>query len=116
MSHITGFLRRTVSVLAVTTVVAGLTATPTAVAEVQHPRQQWLRDSQAGLFLHWGMRTSPGYTSCSAWESAVTDGGWTPGYWVNEAKKLHARYLVLVSFHSRLGYGRAWPSKIPGSC
>ncbi|MGW2432296.1 alpha-L-fucosidase [Streptomyces sp. NPDC001640] len=34
---------------------------------------------------------------------------------MDEARKLHASYLVLASFHSRLGYSRAWPSKIPGS-
>ncbi|GIG60538.1 alpha-L-fucosidase [Longispora fulva] len=90
--------------------------TPPAQAEVEHPRQAYLRDATGGLFLHWGMRTSPGYTSCSAWENAVTSGGWTPGYWVSEAKKLHTQYLVLATFHSRLGYARPWPSAIPGSC
>jgi alpha-L-fucosidase len=25
-----------------------------AHAELQHPRQDWLRASTAGLFLHWG--------------------------------------------------------------
>ena len=89
---------------------------PAARAELQHPRQRFLRGSTAGLFLHWGLRTSPQHTSCSAWESDVTQGGWTAAYWVNEAKKLHAQYLVLASFHSRLGYARAWPSSIPGSC
>jgi alpha-L-fucosidase len=91
-------------------------ATPAAHAELQNPRQQFLRDSTAGLFLHWGLRTSPSHTSCSAWEADVTNGGWTPDYWVNEGKKLHVQYLVLASFHSRLGYARAWPSSIPGSC
>ncbi|MCO1578550.1 discoidin domain-containing protein [Crossiella sp. SN42] len=93
----------------------GLGVTP-AAAEVVHPRQDWLRAATAGLFLHWGMRTSPGYTSCSAWENAITAGGWSPDYWITEARKLHAQYLVLASFHSRLGYGKAWPSKVPGSC
>ncbi|AEM83406.1 discoidin domain-containing protein [Streptomyces violaceusniger] len=93
-----------------------LTGPAPARADVINPRQQWLRDSQAGLFLHWGMRTSPGYTDCSAWEKAVTDGGWKADYWVAEAKQLHASYLVLASFHSRLGYARAWPSAVPGSC
>lgn len=104
--------------IALTTMVAvlGLVGAAPASADLQNPRQQWLRDSQAGLFLHWGMRTSPGYTSCSAWEKAVTDGGWTPAYWINEAKKLHTQYLVLASFHSKLGYSKAWPSSIPGSC
>ncbi|GLZ29341.1 alpha-L-fucosidase [Lentzea sp. NBRC 105346] len=89
---------------------------PSAHAELNHPRQQFLRDSTGGLFLHWGMRTSPGYTSCGAWESAVTNGGWNPGYWVDETRKLHGQYLVLATFHSRLGYARPWPSAIPGSC
>jgi hypothetical protein len=112
-------LRRTgaaVALLAALSVVLSLVVIPAAQAEMLHPRQQWLRESTGGLFLHWGMRTAPGYTDCAEWEKAVTDGGWTPGYWVDEALKLHTQYLVLASFHSRLGYGRAWPSKIPGSC
>ncbi len=108
--------RRLVAVLAALAVILGTAAVQPARAELQHPRQQWLRDSTAGLFLHWGMRTSPGYTSCEAWESAITGGGWTADYWVTEAQKLHAQYLVLATFHSRLGYARAWPSRIPGSC
>jgi hypothetical protein len=96
--------------------ISGLVVSTPARAEMLQPRQQWLRDSTAGLFLHWGMATAPGYKDCAAWEKAITDGGWTPDYWVNEGLKLHVQYLVLASFHSRLGYGRAWPSAIPGSC
>jgi len=107
---------RAATVLASAVMVAGVVATPTATAELQNPRQDWLRASQAGLFLHWGERTSPSHTSCTSWENDVTNGGWTPQYWVNEAKKLHTSYLVFASFHSRLGYARAYPSKIPGSC
>src|SRR5439155_22229855 len=103
------------ALLATAGVLATLAGTP-AHAELTNPCQQFLRDSQAGLFLHWGLRTSPQHTSCSTWESDVLAGGWTPTYWVNEAKKLHTQYLVLASFHSRLGYARAWPSAIPGSC
>jgi polygalacturonase len=84
--------------------------------DLENPRQDFLRNSVGGLFLHWGLRTDPAHTSCSAWEKDVTDGGWTPDYWVNEARKLHTQYLVLATFHSRLGYARPWPSKIPGSC
>ncbi|WP_410564019.1 alpha-L-fucosidase [Amycolatopsis sp. cmx-4-61] len=94
--------------------VAGL-VTP-AHAELHHPRQDWLRASTAGLFLHWGMFTAPRHTDCAAWERDVTDGGWTPGYWIDEAGKLGASYVVLTTFHSRLGYARPWPSKVPGSC
>jgi alpha-L-fucosidase len=101
---------------------------------VLHPRQRFLAESRAGLFLHWGIRTAPAHPAgeseerseaesrsvsvrrlCVAWEAAVTGGGWDPAYWVREARKLHARYLVLACFHSRLGYGRAWPSRVPGS-
>lgn len=95
---------------------ATMTVTTPAHAELFHPRQAFLRGANAGLFLHWGMFTAPLHTDCAEWEKAVTDGGWTAGYWVNEARKLHAQYLVLASFHSRLGYARAWPSQIPGSC
>jgi len=87
-----------------------------ANAEVYHPRQDWLRASTAGLFLHWGMFTAPRHTDCAAWEHDVTAGGWTPDYWIDEATKLGASYVVLTTFHSRLGYARPWPSKIPGSC
>ncbi len=107
---------RLTTCLAVLSVTLGLVAALPARAELEHPRQEWMRNSTAGLFLHWGMRTSPGYTSCTAWENAVTDGGWSANYWVTEAQKLHAQYIVLATFHSRLGYARPYPSKIPGSC
>ncbi|MEW2048746.1 discoidin domain-containing protein [Streptomyces sp. NPDC005476] len=118
--------RRAAAILLfVLAVVLGLTQ-PAALASqapaaqpalrADNPRQDFLRASVGGLFLHWGLRTAPAHTSCSAWEKDVTDGGWTPGYWVKEAQKLHTQYLVLATFHSRLGYARPWPSKIPGSC
>ncbi|MGW5243039.1 glycosyl hydrolase family 28 protein [Streptomyces sp. NPDC004129] len=84
--------------------------------DLENPRQAFLRGSVGGLFLHWGLRTAPAHTDCTAWEHDVTGGGWSPDYWVNEARKLHTQYLVLATFHSRLGYARPWPSKIPGSC
>ncbi len=102
---------------AICALLAGLlVGTGTANAEVQNPRQAWMRASTAGLFLHWGMFTAPRHLDCAAWEHDVTDGGWQPDYWVDEARKLGASYIVLATFHSRLGYARPWPSKIPGSC
>jgi alpha-L-fucosidase len=98
-------------------------AAPAANAELLHPRQEFLRNSTAGLFLHRGMFTAPLQTGvtdyrqyCANWEQAVDDGGWNADDWVDEAQKLHARYIVLATFHSRLGYARPWPSEIPGSC
>ncbi|MGW1866020.1 discoidin domain-containing protein [Streptomyces mauvecolor] len=102
--------------LVVALILGALALQAPARADLQNPRQDFLRASTSGLFLHWGESTAPAHTSCSAWESDVTAGGWTPDYWVNEARKLHAQYLVLATFHSRLGYARPWPSKIPGSC
>jgi F5/8 type C domain/Carbohydrate binding module (family 6) len=87
-----------------------------AHADLLNPRQDFLRDSVGGLFLHWGERTSPQHTNCAQWESDVTAGGWSASYWVNEAVKLHEQYITLATFHSRLGYARPWPSQIPGSC
>ncbi|MEV0347569.1 carbohydrate-binding protein [Nonomuraea sp. NPDC050680] len=104
------------AVLAVLALLLGLLTALPARADLQHPRQAFLRNSIAGLFLHWGERTSPQHTSCSGWEADVTNGGWSASYWVNEAKKLHAQYIVLATFHSRLGYARPYPSSIPGSC
>ena len=109
-----------------TTVVAtgfvAFAATP-AHSELYNPRQEWLRNSTAGLFLHWGLRTDRGpgnapflVGDCANWENEVTSTGWSANYWADEALKLHVQYLVLASFHSRLGYARAWPSRIPGSC
>ena len=114
----TGPRRRAATViLFVVAVVLGLThlaalAAPHSTAS----RQDFLRNSVGGLFLHWGLRTAPAHTSCTVWEDDVTNGGWSADYWVKEAQKLHTQYLVLASFHSRLGYARTWPSKIPGSC
>lgn len=108
--------RRVTALLAALFVWLGLMGPLPAQADLFHPRQEWMRDSTAGLFLHWGMQTAPGYTDCDKWEAAVTNGGWDPDYWVNEAIKLHASYIVLATFHSRLGYARPWPSEIPGSC
>ncbi|MEU6257501.1 alpha-L-fucosidase [Streptomyces sp. NPDC047043] len=85
-------------------------------AEPSPPRQTVLRNATAGLFLHWGMFTAPKHYDCASWEQAVTDGGWSPEYWVDEARKIRASYIVLATFHSRLGYARPWPSQIPGSC
>jgi alpha-L-fucosidase len=109
------FRRIATAVLLVLSVVVAIPSA-TANAELTSPRQTWLRDATNGLFLHWGERTAPAHTDCAAWEKDVTDGGWNAKYWIDEAKKLHAQYVVLASFHSRLGYARAWPSAIPGSC
>ncbi|MBO1330740.1 alpha-L-fucosidase [Streptomyces sp. VRA16 Mangrove soil] len=87
-----------------------------AVPGMYNPRQNWLRAASGGLFLHWGMYTEPKHYDCASWEKAVNDSGWNPDYWVDQTKKLHGSYIVLATFHSRLGYARPWPSKIPGSC
>jgi hypothetical protein len=101
---------------AVAAVVVALVGVAPARADLQNPRQDWIRAATGGLFLHWGMRTSPGYTSCTAWETAINSGHWDANYWVDEAVKLHVQYITLASFHSRLGYSRPWPSSIPGTC
>ena len=104
------------AVVATVLALVGPGAAKPAHADLQNPRQDFLRASTNGVFLHWGMLTSPGFTSCTAWENAITSGGWSADYWVSEAQKLHASYITLATFHSKLGYGRAWPSPIPGTC
>ncbi|MHC3473033.1 alpha-L-fucosidase [Streptomyces sp. 7R007] len=105
---------------AVLALLCGLFTAPASHATARHvpypPRQTMLRGATAGLFLHWGMFTAPRHLDCASWENDVTDGGWNPEYWVDEARKIRAGYIVLATFHSRLGYARPWPSAIPGSC
>ncbi|MET9910784.1 alpha-L-fucosidase [Streptomyces sp. NPDC006476] len=115
--------RSTVHLLwvAVLALLCGLFAAPASQAAAAHhpaypPRQTMLRNATAGMFLHWGMFTAPKHLDCASWEKDVTDGGWNPDYWVDEARKIRASYIVLATFHSRLGYARPWPSAIPGSC
>ncbi len=115
--------RLAVCAVSLTLLAVGLAAPP-AHAELFNPRQTWLRNSTAGLFLHWGLRTNRGdpnkppflNTDCAAWENEVTTSGWSADRWVQAAQKVHAQYIVLATFHSRLGYARPWPSAIPGSC
>jgi hypothetical protein len=104
------------AVAAVVALVLNMILISPAHADLQNPRQEFLRSSVGGLFLHWGERTAPQHTDCAQWEADVTNGGWTPDYWLDEAQKLHTQYIVLATFHSRLGYARPWPSAIPGSC
>lgn len=66
-------------------------AVAAAPRELDNPRQEFLRNSVGGLFLHGGLRTAPARTDCTAWENDVTNGGWTPDYWVREAQKLHTQ-------------------------
>src|SRR5256886_13429605 len=111
--------RRKVAILAAAAaLVAALLTIPGAPARADlfNPRQDWLGAATAGLFLHWGQRTSPAPANCTTWENDVNNAGWDANYWVQEAKKLHTQYIVLAAFHSRLGYARAWPSNIPGTC
>jgi alpha-L-fucosidase len=82
----------------------------------------WYGAARLGLFLHWGMNTAqhggqakPIFTHVADFEKAANDGGWTASKWVSAATRLHAGYIALASFHSRLNYVKPWPSKIPGS-
>jgi alpha-L-fucosidase len=75
----------------------------------------WFTPAKVGLFMHWGMGTSPGFTTVEAFEEAVAAGGWSAQKWVKEAKKIHARYITLATFHTSLGRLRTWSSDIPGT-
>jgi hypothetical protein len=93
-----------------------LASGPSANADLFNPRQAYLRAATGGLFLHWGERTGPAHNNCAAWEKDVTNGGWSADKWIKAARQLHVQYIVLATFHSRLGYARPWPSNIPGTC
>ena len=82
---------------------------------VEKRLDQWYTQSKIGLFLHWGMGTAPGFKTSEEFEAAVNDGGWKAEKWVNEAKKIHAKYITLATFHTCLGHLRPWLSDIPGT-
>src|SRR6266536_4458074 len=90
---------RAAALAAVSALLAVALGAPPARAELNHPRQAWMRDATAGLFLHWGLRTNRGdpakpafkNTDCAAWEAEVTDSGWKPDTWVHAAQQLHAQ-------------------------
>ncbi len=89
----------------------------TASAEVMHlrPEAQWAVDGKSGVLYHWGLYSRPQYTDVSAWERHLAEVGWSPSGMVSAAKRIHAKYIVLATFHSVLGYVKVWPSAVPGS-
>jgi alpha-L-fucosidase len=80
---------------AVLSLVLAMVGAPAANAELFNPRQTWMRNATAGLFLHWGLRTDTGDPSqpqlgdedCATWESNVTNRGWSANKWVDAAKR-----------------------------
>src|SRR6266508_4337115 len=100
-----GLLRAGI-VAAAAPVVVGAAA-PAARAELFNPRQQWLRDATAGLFLHWGMRTAPGYIYVASWEASAS--AWSPVYFLDEAYKLSSRYVLLARLITQHEYAYCSP-------
>jgi hypothetical protein len=84
-------------------------------AEVESRLTEWFTPAKIGLFVHWGLGTTPGFQKVEDFDAAVAAGGWTARKWVDEAKRIRAGYITLASFHSCLGFIRPWRSAIPGT-
>ncbi|MEC0226477.1 alpha-L-fucosidase [Paenibacillus alba] len=93
-------------------------------ANAQTPEQrveQWYTSAKVGLMIHWGMTTGQtnddiaAYYNIADFEAAVSAGGWSADKWVDEAVRIHAKYITLCSFHSVMGYIKPWQSSIPGT-
>ncbi|NQX66344.1 alpha-L-fucosidase [Paenibacillus alba] len=93
-------------------------------ANAQTPEQrveQWYTSAKVGLMIHWGMTTGQtndeiaAYYNIADFEAAVSAGGWSADKWVDEAVRIHAKYITLCSFHSVMGYIKPWKSSIPGT-
>jgi len=84
-------------------------------AEVEARLADWFTPAKIGLFVHWGLGTTPGFQKVENFDAAVAAGGWTARKWVDEAKRIRAGYITLASFHSCLGFIRPWRSVIPGT-
>lgn len=79
---------------------------------------QWFSSANTGLMVHWGLGTGNRadqikYTSIADFEAATKS--WSAAKWVNEAKKMRAKFITFASFHSCIGYLRAWNTSIPGT-
>lgn len=98
------------------------TGTP-AYAQTREERlEEWFNDAKIGLMLCWGMNTggnypaaSPIYSTASQFEQAAASANWSADKWVDAAKEMHAKYIVICSLHSLMGYLKIWPSQVPGT-
>ncbi len=90
-------------------------ATASAASVTVRPQAQWVIDGQVGIFYHWGLDAFPHYTDVRAWEQHLKSAGWSPKGMVSAAQRVNARYIIFATFHSRVGYVKVWPSKVPGS-
>ena len=83
----------------------------------------WYHSARVGLFLHWGMNTGnarwaehvPLYRDVREMEDAANAAGFSVTHWIDAAVKMRADFATLATFHSCLGYLKAWRSNIPGT-
>jgi alpha-L-fucosidase len=91
------------------------------VGPITIPRNnQWYNQAKIGFMVSWGMQTgglagasNAVYATAANFDAAASR--WSANKWVSAAQRLHAKYIVLVSFHSCLGYLKTWRSSIPGT-
>jgi alpha-L-fucosidase len=109
-------MRRLILILAVTTAVTGLSATPqgpslTAVPPERAAAREWFRDAKFGMFVHWGVYSLLGQGEwvmqnqklpSSSYEWLATTFNpvkFDAASWVATAKAAGARYITITSRH-----------------
>lgn len=109
-------MRRLILVLAITTAVTGLSATPqgpslTAVPPERAAAREWFRDAKFGMFVHWGVYSLLGQGEwvmqnqklpSSSYEWLATTFNpvkFDAAAWVATAKAAGARYITITSRH-----------------
>ena len=109
-------MRRLILILAVTTAVTGLAATPqgpslTAVPPERAAAREWFRDAKFGMFVHWGVYSLLGQGEwvmqnqklpSSSYEWLATTFNpvkFDAASWVATAKAAGARYITITSRH-----------------
>ena len=84
--------------------------------------KHWYHGARTGLFVSWGINTgnrewpknnTVPYNTIKEFEKAAKD--FDAKAWVDAAKKIRASYITFDTFHSCLGYIKAWRSDIPGT-
>jgi alpha-L-fucosidase len=105
----------------ITSAAATLTVQTNSAPQTTRQRNdRWFNQAKIGLMLSWGMQTggkagasSVVYSNAADFDAAASS--WSADKWVGAAQQLHAKYIVLVTFHSCLGYLKTWRSSIPGT-
>ena len=72
----------------------------------------WFNKARIGMIFTWGMGTFPKYATVADFEAAANRDGWTAKVVIDQAKKMHAKYLIWITFHVEMGQLATWKTTL----